>query len=140
MSFKEKSAWVMLISLLVTGILFSRAVLTNIEMGSIIAPSVPLFIGFTIVLTLLSIVGHIVIAALSPKDANGKTDERESRVIEKAGNTSGVIFDVGVVAALLLYLLIGNGDALFYLVFSSLLLASIAEYAIQIYLFRRPMF
>lgn len=91
---------------------------------------------FTVVLIIVAILGHIAIAALSPKDANKPLDERERKIFHWAGHVSGNVFGLGVVSSLGLYLLFHSGDLLFYGVFSSLIIGQLAEYGTRIFLYR----
>lgn len=88
MSFREKSTWVLLgVTVIVYGLYFSTT------MGGALANGVPevadnvrLF-GAVVLMVMLSIVAHIVIAILSPKDADA-ADERD-RLIELRGDQRG---------------------------------------------------
>ena len=139
MSFHERSAWLMIVALVITGSLFYAAVFA-ISGESEFVPKLPLFIGFTIALTVISTIGHIIIAVNRPKEAITEVDEREKRVFEKAGHHSGSVLGAAVVMSMLVFLFLGSGNLLFYLVFSSLLIAQIVEYALQIVYSRRMMF
>ena len=133
MTFNQKSAWIMLLALLVSGLGYAGAVVNlSADLGRLAPPSVPLLIKFTVALILISVVGHALIAALRPGEASDRLDEREKRVHDKAGNWSGVVFGIGVIAALVNYLAFGSGDLLFYGVFASLFVAQLAEYALQL--------
>ena len=105
-------------------------------MGELVSPLLPTIAVYTIILVILAIVGHIVISALSPKEANAPLDERERRIFDRAGNVSGYVFGAGVVVSLGLYLLSYSGDVLFYLVFASLMIGQLAEYLMRIVLYR----
>ena len=133
MTFNEKSAWIMLTALLVSGLSYAGAVVNlSADLGRLAPPSVPLLIKFTIALILISIVGHALIAALRPGEASDRLDEREKRVHDRAGNWSGIILGFGVITALVSYLVLGNADLLFYGVLASLFAAQLAEYALQL--------
>jgi len=137
MTFSEKSAWLMTLALLAASSGYLSALLAASELaGTLPPPSVPALVEFTVVLVLISIVGHILIAALRPDDANAPMDERERQVVNKAGNWSGFVLGFGLVSGLLSYLVLGNGNLLFYTVFASLLAAQFAEYLLQIVLLR----
>jgi hypothetical protein len=84
----------------------------------------------------LAIVGHIVIAALAPKDADVPVDERERHIFNRAGHYSSNVFGAGILLSLGIYLLSNNGDLLFYAVFASLMAGQIAEYILQILFYR----
>ena len=137
MSFREKSAWIMSIALLVTGALYLRT-LTGLSVDNdlLTLPILPFIIGYTIILTVIAVIGHIVIAIQSPRDANNALDEREQKIIERSGHWSGYAFAAGVFLSLGFYLLHYNGNLLFYTVFASIIVSQLIEYLIQIVLFR----
>lgn len=85
---------------------------------------------------MLSIVGHVAIAALAPKDANARPDERERQIFNRAGHYSSYVIASGIVMSLGLYFYSHDGDLLFYTVFGSLMIGQITEYAFQIFLYR----
>jgi hypothetical protein len=138
MSFREKSAWLMAISLGVASIAYAAVVASlSKAVGSLIPPLLPFLIAFTVALTALAAGSHIVIALLAPKDAVAASDERDRAINARAGNWSGYVFAAGVALSLAHYLLVRNGDALFYGVFGSWVLAQLSEYAFEIALYRR---
>ena len=106
-------------------------------MGSLLPPLWPFLVVFTFALTVLAAGSHIFIALLAPKDAVAAADERDRAIGARAGAWSGYVFAAGVALSLALYLLARNGDALFYGVFGSWVLAQISEYAFEIALYRR---
>lgn len=123
----------MLTALLVSGLSYAGAVVNlSADLGELAPPSIPLLIKFTIVLILISIVGHALIAAFRPGETSDRLDEREKRVHDKAGNWSGIVLGIGVIGALVNYLAFGNGDLLFYGVVASLFIAQLAEYVFQL--------
>jgi hypothetical protein len=77
-----------------------------------------------------------MVGILSPKEANAPLDERERKIVHRAGNLSSYVFATGVVLSLGVYLFSASGDLLFYGVFASLMLGQLAEYLIQIALYR----
>lgn len=137
MAFNEKSAWVMTVSLLIGGVFyFGLVTAMSAAIGQLAHPILPLVVIYTVILIVFAVIGHIAIAALSPKEANAPLDERERRIIERSGHVSGYIFGIGVVLSLGTYLLFHSGDILFYGVFASLMIGQLAEYVVQIFLFR----
>jgi len=135
MSFKEKSAWVMLIALSMTGLGYIYIV-TKTPL-SLAPPILPTIIAYTIALTLLAILGHIVIALWNPKEANAATDERDRLISIRASHFSSYILAIGVVIALGLYLIQYDASVMFYTIFGSLILSQITEYLLQITYYRR---
>ena len=137
MPFREKSAWIMSVGLLLGGFWYFRTVLSAwSESGQLVPPDMPSIVAFTGCLVALAVVGHIVIAALAPSDANAPVDEREQQIFIRAGHYSSYVFGFGVVTSLGAYVFIGSGDLLFYTVFASLLLGQVLEYLFQIFFYR----
>ena len=106
-------------------------------LGYVAPPSAPIAIRFVIAVVAFSILGHIVIAFLSPEDADDAMDERDRPVAARAGNLSGYVLAGGTSWAMAVFLFNGDGNALFHGVFISLVLCQIAEYALQVYFYRR---
>jgi uncharacterized membrane protein len=137
MAFKEKSAWVMVIALLITGLGYVYTVSQlSVELGQLAPPLFPLLIGFTVVIVIISIIGHILAALSNPREANAPADERDQRIADKASHWSSYVLAVGVVLGLGLYLVFPSGPVLFYVVFGSLALSTLVEYGLQIYFYR----
>lgn len=137
MAFQEKSAWVMAVALLLGALMyFGVVVRASSSVGALATPAVPLIALYTIVLIVIAIIGHAVAAAMAPKEANARPDERDRTIAAYASHRSGYVFGAGVILSLGLYLLSGDGDLLFYCVFASLMLGTLAEYVIQIFLYR----
>jgi hypothetical protein len=138
MSFREKSAWLMVISLGLASIAYVAIVVSlSRATGSLLPPVLPFLVAFTVALTVLAAGSHIFIAVLAPKDAAAAADERDRAISARAGASSGYVFAAGVALSLAFYLLTRNGDALFYGVFGSWVLAQLSEYAFEIVLYRR---
>lgn len=137
MSYREQTAWIMIAALIFGGFLYFGTVADNSRsIWQLAEPTLPLIVGYTVVLVVIAVVGHIVTAILSPKDANAPADERDKRIIDKAGHWSGYVLGFGVVMSLGAYLILHNGSLLFYGVFASLMLSQIMEYVIQLLLYR----
>lgn len=137
MAFREKSAWLMSISLLVGGLFYFNAVnALSEQLGQLAPPLIGLVVIYTIILIAIAIVGHIVLAVLAPSDANETLDEREKTIMRRASDISSYVLGFGVITSLGTYLVGYGGDVLFYSVFVSLMLAQLVEYLCQIALYR----
>ena len=137
MAFQEKSAWIMTLALLIGGLFyFGLVVLISNGMEQLAPPLLPLIVIYTIILVALAIVGHVLIAIMTPKEANAPLDERERQIQYRAGHWSGYVIGFGVIVSLGSYLFTRNGDLLFYAVFASLMLSALTEYVSQIVLYR----
>ncbi len=140
MSFQEKSAWVMLVALSFAGILYVVNVVSlTLDSGTIPSPSASTLLVLTFVIVVTAIVGHIIVAATNPKEANAPEDERERLIVQRAGHLSSYILAIGVLLALVSFLVMQHGSMLFYACFASLILSQVAEYALHIILNRRSL-
>lgn len=137
MAFKEKSAWLMLIATMVVGLYMTYAVVqTYMELQQV--PAVlPVFIKLTVTLIILSVIGQIVLAIANRKQAEQKADEREKVFIRRGQAAAGAVLAFGVVASLIHFLFLSDGNLLFYSCLLSLVVAQVVEYAVQIVSFRR---
>ncbi|RUO48043.1 hypothetical protein [Pseudidiomarina donghaiensis] len=137
MAFKEKSAWLMLIATMVVGLYMTYAVVqTYMELQQV--PAVlPVFIKLTVTLIILSVIGQIVLAIANRKQAEQKADEREKVFIRRGQAVAGGVLAFGVVASLIHFLFLSDGNLLFYSCLLSLVVAQVVEYAVQIVSFRR---
>jgi uncharacterized membrane protein (DUF485 family) len=137
MTFREKSAWIMFLALLVVGVVYFYLVgVTWSESGQLAQPMLPQVVIYTVCLVVLAVISHIVIAIMAPKEADMPADEREKQVIVRAGHYSSYVLAAGVVLSLGLYLYLRDGDLLFYTIFASLMAGQIAEYVLQITFYR----
>jgi hypothetical protein len=137
MSFREKSAWVMGALMTVAGLYYLNLVVsTSRELGAI-APPVGIFIAYTVLIVIGSVVAQVALAVSSPREANAPADERERPLLQRAGNWSGIVLGFGAVTSLLYFLVHADGNLLFHMVLGSLIVSQVAEYALQITLLRR---
>ncbi|MFT6754407.1 MAG: putative membrane protein [Candidatus Azotimanducaceae bacterium] len=137
MSFKEKSAWVMLIALVLGGLCYCAAVMSmSSANGTLAPPNLPAVAIYSVILIIITVIGHIVIAIMAPKDANAMVDERERIISDRASHRSGYVFSVGVLLSLGFYLFGYNGNILFYAVLGSLMVAQLTECVFQIISYR----
>ncbi len=138
MTFLEKSAWVMITALLISGGLYSAGVIamTN-TLGEIPPPNIGLIAVFTIAIVALAIVGHIIAALTNLSDADAPEDERDRLVALRAGNISGILLAASVMIGISAYAVLGSGHLLFHMMVAGLVLAQVCEYALTIWYYRR---
>ena len=136
--FREKTAWAMA-AILAGGAAFylNMVISASRALGQTAPPIVGFVIAYVVVIVIASVILMTALAATSPREANAPADEREKIIGDKAGNWSGYVMVVPALGALWHYAVNGNGNMLFHLVFLSLMLGQIAEYAFQIILYRR---
>ena len=136
MPFQEKSAWIMLLALLLSGIPYISNIVTLSHGAQLPPPNIQQLVYYTIILILIAVIGHIIITAFSAKDANAKLDERERRIFDRAGKLAGYVFGFGSVGSLIFYLFFADGNLLFYGVLGSLIIGQLVEYITKIYFYR----
>ncbi|WP_194755489.1 hypothetical protein [Aliidiomarina indica] len=133
----EKTAWVMLVVLLIaSGQLLKNIIHHSQALGVLVPPNSGILIQYVIAIVVLSIIGHIALAATS-KRASTAPDERERQFDVYGGHVSGVVLVLGCVAALGHYLAHFDGHLLFYSVFAALIASQVAEYLVVIWRHRR---
>ncbi|KCZ85455.1 hypothetical protein HAD_07220 [Hyphomonas adhaerens MHS-3] len=138
MSFREKTAWGMGLVLILAGIwYFKRVIGLSEALGETAAPNIRFVIGYIVLIVLASILANILIASTSGKEADAPVDERERAILDKAGHWSGVVLAIGAVAGLWQFGWNNDGNMLFHIVFGALMASQVAEYAFQIFMFRR---
>ena len=141
MSFREKSAWISLVLLLVLGgiyfwnfalILARRPAFSDVE----------LFFGVVAALVIAEVVLHMAIAVRSPEEARTPKDERERLIDLKATRAAFYVLMIGAFASIgTVHLrLRDRGDHTFVMmhcVFLSLVVAEVVKSGTQIALYRR---
>lgn len=138
MSFQERSAWAMLLVLIISGYLMANTVITeSLAISRVIEPHLGLVINYVIIVTVLSVTSHILLAVTSPKTAERNSDEREQLFSQQAMRISSFVMSFAVVTGLLNYLYYKSGALLFYTVFAGLVIAEITQNIIVIIRHRR---
>lgn len=137
MTYREKSAWLMMmVTLMVGGYMASEVILTFLEQQRI-PPVLPVFVKLTVTLIGVSIVGQIVLSASNIKQAEQKADKREKMIINRSQAIAGVVLSIGVASSLIHFLFLNDGNLLFFICLFSLVVMQLVEYTVQIVNFRR---
>ncbi len=137
MSFREKSAWISLVSILCVSAFYFLQVPSRMTPES--HPALIRGLVYCVVaLVLIELVAHIAVAMHAPKDAKAPKDERE-RVIElKAIRIAHYVFVVGVLLAVSSMIHIGaNVFAMAYHVLLAFVVAELVNYGARIVYHRR---
>ncbi|MBK8197343.1 MAG: hypothetical protein IPK75_03145 [Acidobacteria bacterium] len=116
---------------------FDKVVRITDAIGRTAPPIIGLVIAYVVVIVIASVTAMIALSVFSPREADAPADEREERILDKAGHWSGYVLAVPLLGALWHFAVNGDGNMLFHLVFLALMLGQIAEYTFQIILFRR---
>ena len=138
MAYREKLAWVMMIVMTAPGFwYFNRIDFLSGPGGQTPAPNFAIIIGYVALVIIAAIIGSILIAISKPSEADAVLDEREHRILDKAARWGGYVLSTSVFVGLLQYGLNDDGNRLFHIVFGCLMISQIAEFAFQIFLYRR---
>lgn len=137
MSFREKSAWV---ALLTYGAVFGgyffilwRAWDESYAQGL----SIGLLVGAVVALIIVAIVLNTVIALFHPKTANAPADERETMIDLKAERLASYALSVGVICLIGALLIGWNAFLVANLLLASMVIAELVKATAQIAYFRR---
>lgn len=137
MSFREKSAWISFVSiLLVFSIYFARVVRVLIA-GEDRDPLFHLFIVLVLGLVVLEVVLHIAIAIQSPREARTPKDERERLIDLKATRIAFPVLLVGALSAILPVHLGGTRGQMADAMLFAVVLAELVKFGAQIVYHRR---
>jgi len=138
MSFREKSAWVTLIAI----VLVSLLVITHLPRPWTLAPE-PNAFGFHVLLLAIAlfiaieIVAHVIIAWRSPRDALAPKDEREQLITLKATRLGAYVYAVLSLASVALIHVGANRIGVAYCVTLSFVIAEVVNYTARIVYHRR---
>jgi hypothetical protein len=138
MSFREKSAWLMVGVLALTGGYYAVQTAANwIALGEAPPPSLKIALVYLVFVVIGASVAMATLGAASPKEANAPADERERIALERASHWAGWIVSVFAIIGVLQYYAQRDGDLMFQIVMAGLMISQFAEYVFQIFLFRR---
>lgn len=137
MSFREKSAWISFLSiLLVFGIYFSgvgMAMAGHIEYSDVVR----MFFKLVGLLIFLEIVLHGIVALRAPREARTPEDERERLIGLKADRVAAYVLSLGALASIFPLHLGADARDLAHAVLLAIVVAHLAKYGTAIVLHRR---
>ncbi len=136
MSFREKSAWIALVTY---GVVFGGYFLVLFQnwqdsYGRFL--SIGLLVGAVIALIVIATVLTIVAALLNPKEANAPADERETLIDLKAERIASYTLSVGVLLMIGALLLGWNPHLVANLLLAALVVSELVKAGAQIAYFR----
>lgn len=138
MSFREKSAWISFISLLLAfGAYFGVVGHDLVAPGEHHPHYFILFAALVVAVVILEAVLHIIVAARSPSDAKSPRDEREKLIALKATRPAFYVLLVGSFLAIATMHLGAHVWQLAHAVLFAIWLAELTRFGTQIYLYRR---
>lgn len=138
LTFREKSLWLLLISLIIVfGVYFAAA----LAQGStwITPAQIAAFIVAIVVLVVINIMGHALLGIASRRElaADVQTDERDTLIRLKGTRAGYGVLVTGVFLALCTGVFIQGNVAFVHVLLGFWILAQVAEYATQLVMYRR---
>jgi len=139
MSFREKSAWIsfVLLLLLMTGFAISHHFHPHDAQGHDVYNPATLFFGILLVFVLLQVVLHLIIALQAPKDARTPKDERERLIELRAARIGFYSLVVCELTAMALFHAHGRSDVLMGTVLLGIFIGWLIKLGSEIVLYRR---
>jgi heme/copper-type cytochrome/quinol oxidase subunit 4 len=131
MSFREKSAWISFICLLLLTVAYFE-----VEGHDLIAPlhlTLAIFVAFA----LLQVVLHLIVVAQAPRDARTPKDERERLIELRAARVGFYALVVGEFAAMGLFHAHGRALTLMSTVLLAILIAWLIKLGTEVTLYRQ---
>jgi hypothetical protein len=105
MSFRDKSALVTIVALLIASVVYVASLVSAAGGKPFVDVAYqPYLIGFVIVLVIVSVVGQIAVAVRSPKEATAPRDERERIIAWRSTSVSSVVLAIAAFVAITLSL------------------------------------
>lgn len=137
-SFREKSLWLLLVSLCVAFVVYFAFALSNAS-AQVEPTQVAEFIGIIVVLVVVQIVGHALLGIASRRELAAKiqTDERDALVRLKSSRLSSYVLVAGVFFSLCVGVLMSGNFVFVHVLLAFWILAQATEYATQLVLYRR---
>jgi hypothetical protein len=140
MSFREKSAWITLITLVFVSLLWAGHFPWGRSFTLAPAPNPIVFHALvlaTITFVVIVVVGHVVVAVRAPREANAPADEREQLIGLKATRISAYLYAALSLSSIYVIHLGANEIGLAYFLLVSFVIAEIVNYAARIVYHRR---
>lgn len=97
MAFREKVAWLTLVSMVIAYSLYFGQIAMGSRAGHEVVPMLWLFGTITVIQMIVVIVGSIIIAARAPREANAGADERDRSIARRGGAAGYYVLMVGMI-------------------------------------------
>ena len=140
MSFREKSAWITLVTLVFVASLWASHLPWQQPFTLAPDPDSRVFHALvlaTITFVVIVIVAHVIVAVRAPRDANARADEREQLIGLKATRLAAYVYATLSLSSIFLVHHGANEIGLAYFVLASFVLGEVVNYAARIVYYRR---
>ena len=140
MSFREKSAWITLITLIVMTLLWAAHFPWNRPFT--LAPDSNPIVFHALVLATISfvvieVVAHVIVALRAPREASAPADERERLIGLKGTRIGAYVYAALSLSSIFLIHLGANEIGLAYFILFSFVIAEIVNYTARIVYYRK---
>lgn len=137
-TFREKSLWLLLVSLCVAFAVYFAFAFANAS-SQVEYKEVGAFIGIVVVLIVVQIIGHTLLGIASRRElaAEVQSDERDELVRLKGTRLGSYVLTVGVFLSLCVGIFVRGNFAFVHVLLAFWVLAQATEYATQLVLYRR---
>lgn len=139
MSFKEKSAWIIFITTLVTALSYFTVLGLSFAGYVRYSSVLQLFVALMVGLLIVQVVAHVIVAARAPADAKTPTDERERIIGWKADRVGYYTLIVGALLGIVTIHLGARAPDIAHAVLLAFVLSQLAKYGTVVRLHRRDM-
>jgi hypothetical protein len=137
MSFREKSAWISIVSIFVVFIPFFWNSYRQFSGQVAASEAIDVAFGLLAAFVVLEIVLHAVVAIQAPRDARSPKDERERLIEMRATRVAFQVLVVGALAAVGAVHLTRSAWVIQQVVLFAIVLAELVKFGGQVILFRR---
>ena len=137
MAFREKTAWLVLASMLVAYTLYFGMILADHPAGREVLPMLWLFGRITLVQLFVVIAGSILIAARTPKEARARADERDRAIARRGGAVGYYVLMVGMILVGVVMPFVDTGVTLVNAALLALVIAEAVRHGVILLSYRR---
>ncbi|WP_159017590.1 hypothetical protein [Cognatiluteimonas profundi] len=138
LTFREKSLWLLLLSLLVANGIYFASVLPT-RLANVAPTHVATFVGMLILLIIFQIVGQTILAIANRRELAGpiQSDERDALIKLKSSRLASYVLVTGVFCSLCVALLVPGNFAFVHVLLAFWVLAQAMEISLQLVLYHR---
>jgi len=138
MSFREKSAWITLITLVLLTLFF----VTHLPPSWMLTPQpgfmFHVLVAGVVAFVVIEIIAHVIVAIRAPRDAQAPRDERERLIALKATSIAAYVYAILSLGSVFVVIHLGaNAMGVGFCVFLSFVVAEIVNYAARVVYYRR---
>lgn len=138
MSFREKSAWITLITLVVLTLFF----ITHLPPTWMLDPPsgfmFHVLVAGVVAFVVIEIIAHVIVAIRAPRDAQAPRDERERLIALKATSIAAHVYAALSLGSAFVVIHLGaNATGVGFCLFLSFIVAEIVNYAARVVYYRR---